>query len=57
MKLVIAYDGSSYAGIALDGLQRAGLPPNAQAIVLSVIEEGIPAPRTFGMIDMDFAGK
>ena len=51
MKIVIAYDGSVHAGIALDDLQRAGLPSNTQAIVLSVVEEGIPAPRSHGMIE------
>ena len=56
MNVLIPYDGSIYAGIAIDGLHRAGLPPNAQAIVLSVIEEGVPAP-TFGMIDTDFASR
>jgi nucleotide-binding universal stress UspA family protein len=57
MKIVIAYDGSIHAGIAVDDLQRAGLPPKAEAIVLSIIEEGIPAARSFGMIEMDFASK
>jgi hypothetical protein len=40
MKIVIAYDGSIHAGIAVDDLQWAGLPSNTQAIVLSVVEQG-----------------
>jgi nucleotide-binding universal stress UspA family protein len=55
MKIVIAYDGSIHAGIAVDDLQWAGLPANTQAIVLSVVEEGIPAPRSYGMIETQFA--
>ncbi|HEY7533717.1 MAG TPA: universal stress protein [Nitrospiraceae bacterium] len=54
MKIVIAYDGSIHAGIAVDDLQWAGLPSNTQAIVLSVVEEGIPAPRSYGMIETQF---
>ena len=54
MKIVIAYDGSIHAGTAVDDLQWAGLPPNTQAIVFSVVEEGIPAPRSYGMIETQF---
>lgn len=57
MKIVIAYDGSIHAGIAVDGLQRAGLPVNAEAIVLSIIEEGIPAARSFGTTETDYVSK
>jgi len=38
MKILIAYDGSSFADIALDGLQRAGLPQDAQAWIVSAVE-------------------
>jgi nucleotide-binding universal stress UspA family protein len=55
MKIVIAYDGSIQAGTALDDLQWAGLPSNTQAIVLSVVEEGIPAPRGDGSVEARFA--
>ena len=44
MKVLIAYDGSSCAKAAIDELQRAGLPPDAQAMVVSVEEEWLPAP-------------
>lgn len=36
MKVLIAYDGSVYADAALDGLRRAGLPGDAEALVVSV---------------------
>lgn len=38
MKLLIAYDGSECADAALAELTRAGLPPDTQAIVLSVAD-------------------
>ena len=44
MKVLIAYDGSSCAKAAIDDLQRAGLPADAQAMVVSVEEEWLPAP-------------
>jgi len=44
MKILIAYDGSDCAEAALDDLQRAGLPPNAEALVMSVTETWLPAP-------------
>ena len=36
MKILITYDGSSYADDAIKELQRAGLPGEAEAVVLSV---------------------
>lgn len=36
MKVMIAYDGSAYADAALDDLPRAGLPREAEALVVSV---------------------
>src|SRR5690349_19565414 len=44
MKILIAYDGSSGAEAALDDLQRAGLPADAEAVVMSVTEVWLPAP-------------
>ena len=45
MKLVIGYDGSESADIAIDALQRAGLPlDNVEAFVLSIGEVWLP-PR------------
>ena len=42
MKLLIGYDGSQCANAALDDLRRAGLPREAQAIILSVFEQWLP---------------
>ena len=43
MKILIAYDGSEPADIAIDSLQRAGLPAqNVEARVVSVGEVWLP---------------
>ena len=46
MKLLIAYDGSPGADAALDGLQHAGLPREAQieVLVMSVADVWMPPP-------------
>ncbi|HKO41852.1 MAG TPA: universal stress protein [Pyrinomonadaceae bacterium] len=44
MKILIAYDGSDCAEAALDDLQRAGLPADAEAQIISVAEVWLPAP-------------
>ncbi|MGE0129986.1 MAG: universal stress protein [Blastocatellales bacterium] len=36
MRILISYDGSDYANAALKGLPRAGLPIEAQAVVMSI---------------------
>jgi nucleotide-binding universal stress UspA family protein len=41
MKILIAYDGSICAGAALKDLERAGLPDEVEALVLSVAEERV----------------
>jgi len=46
MRLLIAYDGSTSADTALDDLLRAGLPAEAQAIVIGVAD--IFMPRVAG---------
>jgi nucleotide-binding universal stress UspA family protein len=38
MNILIAYDGSIYADAALDDLRRAGLPQEAEALVISVAD-------------------
>lgn len=38
MKVLVAHDGSAYADAALDDLRRAGLPCNAEALVVSVAD-------------------
>ena len=46
MKILIAYDGSESADVAIDGLQRAGLPgENVEARVVSVGEVWLPPPE------------
>ncbi|HCX30001.1 MAG TPA: hypothetical protein DHU55_09580 [Blastocatellia bacterium] len=42
MKILIAYDGSECAEAALDDLQRAGLPLEAEAQIISVAEVWLP---------------
>jgi nucleotide-binding universal stress UspA family protein len=44
MKILIAYDGSDCAEAALDDLQRAGLPLEAEAQIISVAEVWLPPP-------------
>lgn len=54
MKILIAYDGSECAEAALDDLQRAGLPRQAEALVLTIAEELIPAPASIGGVETSF---
>lgn len=44
MKILIGYDGSECADAALDDLTHAGLPPDAEAHILSVGEVWLPPP-------------
>ena len=48
IKILIAYDGSACAEAALDDLQLAGLPGEAEALVVSVTELWLPAPPPSG---------
>src|SRR3712207_8455844 len=45
MKVLIAYDGSAYADAALDDLRRAGLPREAEALIVSV-SDGLVDPSS-----------
>jgi nucleotide-binding universal stress UspA family protein len=54
MKIIIAYDGSTHADAAISDMQWAGLPQNAEAIVLSVVEWPLQAPRSWGMVETGF---
>ena len=54
MKILIAYDGSIHADSALEDLKWAGLPRNAQAIVLTATDWPMHAPRTWGMVDTGY---
>ena len=44
MRILIAYDGSSYADAALDDLRWAGLPREAEALLLTVVDVGLRLP-------------
>jgi nucleotide-binding universal stress UspA family protein len=46
-KILIAYDGSHYADTAWDGLRRAGLSHEVEAVVLSVAELWLPPISSF----------
>ena len=51
MKILVAYDGSECADAALDDLRKAGLPPDAQIKVLSVVENWLPPPSGLEIIE------
>jgi nucleotide-binding universal stress UspA family protein len=44
MRVLIAYDGSVYAEVAIADLDRAGLPPDTDARVLTVIDTQLQGP-------------
>jgi len=44
MKLLIAYDGSECADAAIDGIRQAGLPDEADAVVVSAADVFVPPP-------------
>jgi nucleotide-binding universal stress UspA family protein len=54
MKILIAYDGSESSDTGIDGLQRAGLPAEAEALVVSVAEVWLPPPPRDEVIDDTF---
>ena len=47
MKVLIAYDGSACAEAALQDLERAGLPAEVEARILSVSEVILPPPMSY----------
>src|SRR5262249_25515418 len=56
MRVLIGYDGSTYADNAIDDLQWAGLPSKADAIVLSAVEwQTVQAIRSWNMVETDFS--
>jgi len=56
MRILIGYDGSEHADIAIDDLRWAGLPDNAEATVLSAVEwPTTQALRSWGMVETDFS--
>ena len=46
MKILIGYDGSASADAALDDLRRAGLPREAEALIVSVGDMLMPIPQS-----------
>jgi nucleotide-binding universal stress UspA family protein len=54
MKILIAYDGSSFADRAIAGLLRAGLPQKAEAEVISVAERWLPPPSSYDVAQPSF---
>ncbi len=44
MKILIAYDGSECADNAIEDMQRAGLPAEAEAWIICVEEQWLPTP-------------
>jgi nucleotide-binding universal stress UspA family protein len=58
MKILVGYDGSSYADAALDDLPRAGLPGNCEALVLSVGNPPVISPlASHEIIQKAFVGE
>jgi nucleotide-binding universal stress UspA family protein len=51
MRILIGYDGSEYADDAIDDLRWAGLPKEATAVVLSVVESWSLAPSGFELME------
>ena len=54
MKIMIAYDGSESADNGIDNLSRAGLPTEADALVVSVAEVWLPPPPDDEALDDTF---
>jgi nucleotide-binding universal stress UspA family protein len=55
-KLLIGYDGSEHGDAAIDDLQRAGLPQNIEAVVLTVADVFLPPavdPKDWGPSPLD----
>lgn len=57
MKILVSYDGSDCADAALYDLHRAGLPREAEAIVISVAEAWLPPPppSSYEIVERVFA--
>ena len=54
MKILIAYDGSESADKGIDNLSRAGLPSEADALVVSVAEVWLPPQSDIEALDDTF---
>jgi nucleotide-binding universal stress UspA family protein len=56
MKILIAYDGSTSADAAIEDLQRAGLPQQAEALVVCVADGGLHSSEDVGKVEKDSEG-
>jgi nucleotide-binding universal stress UspA family protein len=56
MKILIVYDGSSCADLALEDMRQAGLPRVAEAVVLSVSELWTPVVESAGAGEVRIVG-
>ena len=56
-RILIGYDGSKCADAALDDLTHAGLPPDAEAQILSIAEVWLPPPPPSSYEVLDQAEK
>ncbi len=54
MKILIGYDGSDCSERMIWDLRHAGLPEQAEAVVLTVAEHWLAAPTSFGGVDVHF---
>lgn len=54
MKILIGYDGSESGERMLWDLKHAGLPAEAEVIVMSVAEHWLAPPTSFGGVDVHF---
>ena len=58
MKILLAYDGSSYAEAAIDDLKRAGLPREAEALIVSVGDVLMkPPPSSYEVVEQVLASR
>ena len=56
MKILIAYDGSTFADEAIDDLQKAGLPPQADARIVCVADSGLIVTEDSGSVEQNPQG-
>lgn len=54
MKILFAYDGSPSADVAIEDLTKAGLPSQAEALVVCVGDGNLTHPHHVGSVEADF---
>ncbi len=54
MKILIAHDGSDCANDAIDDLRLAGLPEEAEVVVMSVADVWLPPPSSYEIVEAAF---